>query len=228
MKWTERLGDTLYTFEGSNRSAATRRVIAIRSMTPLLARQRAARIPNGYRTALMASWSEENSNLGALEVVRRYVADPNTSLYLWGPVGVGKTWAVSCIANELLQANHSVRFQTVSTLLLELRSTFSIDGRSELDVLSPLFEARYLVLDELGDIALKAERRASEFAASRILTLLDRRWQDGNFTLMTSNLSLSELVKWSADERVGSRIRGICGEKWILELVGRDLRFDRD
>lgn len=223
--WTEQVGDTVYTFEGDPSTPASQRVIGIRSLTPLVAKQRAARIPPAYQSALLATWDEQKSNSGVLEFVRSYVTDPKGSLYLWGAVGVGKTWAACCIANELLQAGRSVRFQTVSLLLLELRSTFSTDSRSELDVLSPLSDTRYLLLDELGDIALKGERHASEFAASRILTLLDQRWQDGRFTLMTSNLSLSELVKWSGDERIGSRIRGICGEQGIIELTGRDLRF---
>lgn len=228
-RWIELLGDTLYEFEGSPESTATRKVTGIRSLTPLIKRQKVASIPSGCRNALLSIWDDRKANPGALELVRSYVMAPDKSLYIFGEVGVGKTWCACTIANELLQAGHGVKFQTVSGLLLELRDTFAVGGRSELGVLSPLFAVSYLVLDELGDLSLERERRASEFAVSRILTLLDRRWQEGLPTIMTSNLSLKKLVKWTGgDERIGSRIRGLCAEQNIVELSGKDMRFDSE
>ena len=215
------------TFEGDPSSVATRRVVNRRSLVSLQKRQKAAGIPAVYRSALVTTWDEKKSNPGSLDFVRAYLMAPDCSLYIHGMVGRGKTWCACCIANELLSAGRSVRFQTVSGLLLELRSTFSSEGRSELDVLAPIFDTSYLVLDEIGDIAIEKERRASEFASLRVLTLLDRRWQEGKPTIMTSNLSVADLVKWSGDERIGSRIVGMCRERGIVELVGRDLRCDQ-
>jgi DNA replication protein DnaC len=229
-RWTEQAGNTLFEFEGDPASAATRGVVAIHSLASLAERQKAAGIPVPLRGALLANWDDSKANPGALNLVRSYLVAPSVSLYIFGSVGVGKTHCAATIANELLEASNSVSFQTVSSLLLELRDTFRPESlRSELDLLSPLFEVSYLVLDELGDLSLERERRASEFAVSRILTVLDRRWQEGRPTIMTSNLSLAQLVKWTGgDERIGSRIRGMCGEENIVELSGRDLRFDSE
>jgi DNA replication protein DnaC len=225
-RWVEQPGDTLFEFEGDPASAATRRVVAIHSLAALAKRQKGAGIPVQLRGALLAKWDDSKANRGALELVRSYLVAPTNSLYIFGPVGVGKTYCAATIANELLRARNGVRFQTVSGLLLELRDTFKPEAiRSELDVLSLLFRITYLVLDELGDLGLERDRRASDFALSRMLTLLDRRWQEGKPTIMTSNLSLAQLVDWSGgDERIASRIREMCEEKNIVGLEGQDLR----
>lgn len=225
-RWSEKLGDTLFEFVGDPASTATRKVVGIHSLIPLVKRQKAARIPPTYHGALLATWDEEKANPGVSEIVQGYIQHPGRSLYLYGSVGVGKTWAACTIANEILQHGASVYFQTVSELLLAIRDTFASEGGSELGVLAPLFEVDFLILDELGDLGLERERHASEFAASRILVLLDRRWREGKATVMTSNLSLGELVRWCGEERIGSRIRGVCGGHGIVELSGRDLRFD--
>ena len=225
-RWVEHIGDSLYELEGDPLNGAERRVVSIHSLTSLTKRQKVAKIPPTYRAALLATWKKDQANAGAREAIESYLAMPDKSLYVHGRVGRGKTFLACCIANEFLSSGKSVRFQTLSDLLLRLRDTFSAEERSELGVLFPLFEVGYLILDELGDVTLEKDRRASEFAALRLLTLLDKRWQEGRPTIMTSNLPLDELVRWSGDERIGSRIFGMCGEGGVIELAGRDLRFD--
>ena len=222
-RWIELVGETLFEFTGDPSSQATRRVVAIRSLAPLVKRQKTAGIPAAYRTAMLATAEERNP--GQLDVVRSYLTAPDHSLYVYGHVGVGKTWIACCIGNDLLARGKTVRFQPLSGLLLDLRHTFSTEGQSERDVLRPFVEAEYLLLDEVGDIALEREPRASGFAASRLLTLLEERWREAKPTIMTSNQSVKRLVEWAGDERIGSRIVGMCGQAGVVELSGRDLRF---
>lgn len=226
-RWQEVLGDTVFEFEGDRDNPAKRRVVGIRSLAPLAKKQKSARIPPAFHSALLSRWEDARANPGARQLVVDYIKRPSRSLYVHGAVGTGKTWAACCIGNELLTTGHAIRFQAVSGLLLALRDTFAAEASSELQLLAPLFVVQYLVLDELGDLALDGERHASAFASARLLLLLDRRWQEGRATIMTSNLSLAELVRWAGDERVGSRIRGVCGEDGVVELSGRDLRCDR-
>jgi DNA replication protein DnaC len=228
-RWSEVLGYQRFEYEGSpDGDHGCRRIRRIVDLRPLALRQKPAGIPTTYRCALLATWDTGKANCGALEVARSYLKSPAGSLYIFGAVGTGKTWLVCTIANELLQRGRRVLFQAVAPLFLQLRATFGDEGGNELEVLEPLFAADYLVLDDLGDVALSRDCHASNFSASRILTLLDQRSQGGKPTIMTSNLSLDELVRWAGDERIGSRIRGVCGERGIVELTGRDLRFDRE
>jgi len=118
------------------------------------------------------------------------------------------------------------RYRMICTLAPRTSWNVAESYATELDVLRPFLECDSLVLDELGEVAIERERRASEFAVSRLLVLLNERGQNERPTLMTSNLTLESLVSWAGDERLVSRIRGFCGEAGIVELTGRDLRFE--
>ena len=226
--WEEVLGDQVLIFRGERDSSdhSKRAIVEIRSTRPLVKRQAAAGIPPTYNEALLSSWNSSRSNLGTREIVQSYVSNPAHSIYIYGQVGRGKTWAACAIANELLQKGKAVRFQPVSELLLELRDSFSQEGVSEKAVLQPFSEIAFLILDELGDLAASRDRTASAFSASRILTLLDSRWRTGKQTIMTSNLSLDELERWADDPRIASRIGGMCTVGGVFEIEGRDLRVD--
>jgi DNA replication protein DnaC len=208
------------------RDPKIRRVLRVINHRPLLVKQKAAGIPKQYRAARLHNWDESKSNPHTSAVVRTYVHQSNHSLFLSGPVGTGKTWAECCIGNELLKKGKGVKFVRVSDLLLQILDSFSRESRSELQVLQPFFEVQFLLLDELGDVCLNHDRTASDFVASRLLLLLDKRFQHGRVTLLTSNLDLQRFTEWVGDERVSSRIRGMCGAEGIIELQGRDLRFD--
>lgn len=225
-EWEEAAGDQIFVYRGERDSTdhSKRVVVSIRSCASLLSRQVRARIPLVYREALVRSWADSRSNLGTKEIVDRYLADPTRSLYLYGPVGGGKTFAACAIGNSLLERGQAVRFQTVAELLLDLRDSFSGDEVSEKSVLRSLCEVEFLILDELGDLPGNRERTASAFSASRILMLLDARWRTGRSTIMTSNLDLQQLEGWVGDARLASRIAGVCSLAGVVEIGGRDLR----
>ena len=223
--WEERIDDEnsiLWTC----RDEKTRRVLRLISRRPILVKQKAAGIPREYREARLHSWDESKSNPEVSAVVSSYVHQPSHSLFLNGPVGTGKTWAMCCIGNELLEKGKGVMFVRVSDLLLQIRDSFARESGSELQVLQPLFDVEFLVLDELGDVCLDRDPTASDFTASRLLLLLDNRFRYDRVTLITSNLNLEGFTEWVGDERVSSRVRGMCGSEGIVELEGRDLRFD--
>ena len=226
--YEEQLGDQIFVFDRDPRTTpvSERRILEIRSLRPLTERQTAAGIPSEYYGAFEWEWDDSKSNPETKLIVEHYLANPTHSLFLHGAVGVGKTWAACAIANELLKKGKAMRFQPVNELLLELRDSFTQEGLSEKAVLQPFLETGFLILDELGDLAASRDRTASAFAASRILTLLDIRSRKGRPTIITSNLSLDELEKWTDDPRIASRITGMCGVGGVFEIIGKDLRVD--
>ncbi len=223
--WEERIDDTNSVL-WSSRDPHTRRVLRVIKRTPLLAKQKAAGVPKQYRAARLDTWDNSHSNPGTKEIVQNYVSSPVHSLYLYGETGRGKTFAAFTIVNELLQRGKAVQFQLVSDLLLDLRDTFGAEGVSEKSLLRPLCDVQFLMLDELGDLARNHDRTASSFYASRILTLLDSRWRTGKPTILTSNLSMNDLERWSDDPRIASRIGATCTAAGVFEIEGRDLRVD--
>ncbi len=208
------------------RDPKTRRVLKVFSRKPLLVKQKPAGILKQYRSAQLNTWDESKSNPYTSSIVRSYVQQPSHSLFLTGAVGTGKSWAMCCIGNELLEKGRAVKFIGVTDLLLRIRHSFASESGSELQVLEPFLDVEFLLLDELGDICLDRDRTASDFSASRLLLLLDNRFQHERVTLITSNLNLERFTEWIGDERPSSRIRGMCGPAGIIELSGRDLRFD--
>jgi DNA replication protein DnaC len=223
--WEERIDDTSSVLWSSS-DPHTRRVLRVIKRTPLLAKQKAAGVPKEYRAARLDTWDNSRSNPGTKEIVQNYVSNPVHSLYLYGETGRGKTFAAFTIVNELLQRGKAVRFQLVSDLLLSLRDSFGAEGASEKSLLRPLCDVQYLLLDELGDLARNHDRTGSDFSSSRILTLLDSRWRTGKPTILTSNLSMSELERWADDPRIASRIGGTCTAAGVWEIQGRDLRVN--
>ena len=223
--WEERI-DPENSILWTCRDPKARRVVRMISRRPILLKQKAACIPKEYRAARLHSWDESKSNQFTSAVVRSYVHQPSHSLFLTGVVGTGKTFAMCCIGNELLDSGRGVIFLSMSDLLLQIRDSFSRESGSELEILQPLFDVQFLLLDELGDVCLSHDRSASEFAASRLLLLLDKRFQTGSPVVFTSNLGLEKFTQWIGDERVSSRIHGMCGAEGIVELEGRDLRCD--
>ena len=223
--WEEKIDD-INSVLWSSRDPRTRRVLKVIKRTPLLAKQMAAAIPPAYRTALLSTWDDRRANLGTREIVESYVSNPAHSIYLHGEVGRGKSFAAFTIINELLQRGKAARFQLVSDLLLVLRDTFGAERVSEKEILQPLYDVQFLMLDELGDLARNRDRTASAFSSSRILTLLDSRWRTGKPTILTSNLSLDELERWADDPRIASRVGGMCTVGGVFEIEGRDLRVD--
>ena len=228
-RWCETHDGAVYSFEGDcEGSHAHRRIIRIEDARPLAAKQCAARIPAQYQDAGLVTWNAERANPGARQIVEDYLGDPRRSIYVHGAVGTGKTWVACTIANELLQRGESVKFQSAARFFLELRRSFTADDFSELDILEPHLAVGWLVLDDTGDVGVDRHPAATCFVTSRLLELLGCRYAEGKATIITSNLSLTALLEWSRDERVPSRVRGMCGESGIIELGGRDLRFDRE
>jgi DNA replication protein DnaC/primosomal protein DnaI len=228
--WEEQLKDLLFVFDRDPKTTpvSERRILEIRSLRPLAKRQAAAGVPPAYHEALLSTWDDSRSNPETKLIVEHYLANPIHSLFLHGAVGVGKTWAACAIANELLKKGKALRFQPVSELLLGLKDSFTQEGVSEKAVLQPFLETGFLVLDELGALAGSRDKTASNFTATTILTVLDIRSRNRRPTILTSNLNLGQLERWSDDPRISSRIAEACTLQGVFEISGRDLRTEKE
>ena len=100
--WEEVLGDQVFVFRGERDSSdhSKRAIVEIRSTRTLVKRQAAAGIPPTYNEALLSSWHRSRSNPGTREIVQSNVSNPAHSIYIYGKVGRGKTWAACAIAND--------------------------------------------------------------------------------------------------------------------------------
>lgn len=91
-----------------------------------------------------------------------------------------------------------------------------MNDTTEKDILDSCVESEYLFLDEL--------REKSEFCFQVLFVILNQReMKHKNKTFITSNYELEEIAK--RDDRISSRIVGMCTKNNIQEMTGIDWRI---
>jgi primosomal protein DnaI len=111
-------------------------------------------------------------------------------LYIYGDLGVGKTYLCVALANSLVKKGKKVAFVKVSNFFNEMKSYFGSNSEMIDRNINILKKAEYLFLDDIGSEAV------SEFVRDDILfRVLDYRLENRLMTIFTSNLSKEELLK---------------------------------
>lgn len=156
-----------------------------------------------------------------------------TSLFVTGPRGTGKThFLCACISKQVENKARSgeldalfnpkkqaIKFLPVPELMLEFKQSYDPDSNlKEGDILEKYARADLLVLDDLG------AERVSNWSIQMLYLLIDRRYRDMKQTLISSNLSLSDIAK-KLDDRIASRIMETCK---IIKFQGKDRRFQNN
>ena len=127
------------------------------------------------------------------------------SLYLFsGTKGAGKTFLASCICNELMnRLAIRTRFVNASDLIsISQSGDKNSHDPYEREPLKLLYECKFLVIDDLGQ-----KNTGSEWLEDILYKILDDRMNRGRLTLITSNITISNLP---FDERLTDRIDKMC------------------
>lgn len=159
----------------------------------------------------MASWNFENddrSDAKISDAMRRYADNFDTflkdgkGLLLYGPVGTGKTYYASCIANKLLKDGYSVLLTNFSKLTNQIQSTF--DAKQEL--IDSLSKYSLVIIDDLG-----IERR-SEYMQEIVFSIIDARYRSGKPVIITTNIPMDEMKKPKelSYKRIYDRVFEMC------------------
>ena len=156
----------------------------------------------------------------------------NRGYYFHGGSGVGKThFAVALMRHEILNLEPEQKnyhkwdipsekmplFVPVIELLLDIRNSYNNTSISEKTIIDKYTHVDLLVLDDLG------AEKTTEWVLQALYTIIDRRSREEMRTIITSNLSLTEL-KNKLDNRIASRIAGLCD---VQEIEGKDRRLTR-
>lgn len=147
-------------------------------------------------------------------------AFPNNNtkiLGVFGAVGVGKTYGISILANNLMKRGFSVLYLNsaeMNSLFLKYHLAKESDKR---DIWEPLVDADVLILDDLG-----AEPNITNVTANYLYCILNERSE--STTLFTSNLTHDQLR-----EKYGDRVFSRLSHKkksMLMVLTGKDLRIN--
>jgi DNA replication protein DnaC len=150
---------------------------------------------------------------------RQKLLSSRRGIYLWGPVGSGKTYAMAAMARHLVCAGLACRRVTFSDLLLEVRASWQRKGGpDEWEVIDDFRRAGRLIIE---DIATASQERG--LCLRVMLEILDWRCEHELPTYFTSNRPPEDLAA-VFDERISSRIIGSCD---VIHLAGRDRRVAR-
>ena len=167
----------------------------------------------GYEGMTFDNSTGNPSMFFAEKFIRRWaeILENGLSFTLSGAVGCGKTYAAASIANELLDRGY--RVWMVSTVNLLDRMFYEADI-----IRNRLATFELVVLDDFG-----AERN-TEYAAEKMLQIIDDRMRSRLPTIITTNLDINTAALSLTYERIFSRLNGEAPQ---FRCKGGDMRADR-
>ena len=190
-------------------------------LSALVARFNAAGLPPQLHDATTVNTVWDWYGAGAQDEFERYVSGwtPGAKGYLFhGVNGAGKTRLGALFARELMMRGVRTRFIRWAHLLDDLRSSYATK-QPEWKVTGELLEAPVVVFDDIG-----AEQR-SEWAGVAMERILGERLEQGQTTILTTNISPHARrgadLRDAVGARVFSRMRGAVK---AVEMPSQDRR----
>jgi DNA replication protein DnaC len=145
------------------------------------------------------------------------------SLFIHGPAGSGKSHMAACLMYQTMCNNSPEIFSSefawvnVPKLLFDIRQTYNnkeLQGEEQ-RLLEKYSRIHWLCLDDLG------AEKTSDWSLQTLYLIINARYENERTTVITSNLSTEELAVKMEDDRLSSRISGMCR---VIELNGKDRR----
>lgn len=200
-------------------------------LEPISAHEVARVIPRRYRdndaSALTDLFLNEPTKLNALLWVEKWTRQPwsvqkNESLFLFGPVGTGKTTIAMYALRRFMANGHSARYVSWSEWLAMIESLGYRESQAEV---IDLTRVPVLLIDDLGspdrtagrNNVLSPETNKRQDIARLVI---NSRLNKAVPTIITTNLSPAQFGIMFG-ERVQSRV---AGDFKIIEVNGADLR----
>lgn len=137
------------------------------------------------------------------------------NLLFYGNSGTGKTFLSCCIAKDLLDAGFLVVYKTSDELIKALRE-IRFNNNSDLEEL--LINCDLLIIDDLG------AEQITEFSATELFTLINKKILKKKKMLISTNLSLHMISKIYS-ERIYSRL---VGNFKLCKFYADDIRIQKN
>jgi DNA replication protein DnaC len=179
-----------------------------------------------FNTYKVSTPTQQKAFTYAMKLAMEYPAIER-GLLLMGTVGVGKTHLAVSIIKALTERGFSSLFYEFGSLLKEIQDSYNPTTKtSELKILSNVFEAEVLVLDEIG------ASKPTDWVRDTMAHIINTRYNDQKLTIFTTNYA--DERKSDKDEtledRIGVRLRSRLFEMCrTVKIEGNDYRqtFDK-
>lgn len=189
------------------------------------------RLPQRYADCHFHNYKPQNpSQERAFRFASRLTMDfpaVDQGILLSGSVGVGKTHLAVSILKGLTERGFTCLFYEFGSLLKEIQDSYNTNTKtSELGVLSPVFNAEVLVLDELG------ASKPTDWVRDTMAHIINTRYNDRKLTIFTSNYpdERKNDREETLEDRIGVRLRSRLFEMCkTINISGEDYRrkFDK-
>lgn len=136
-------------------------------------------------------------------------------IFLSGPTGVGKTYLIRCMANELISRGQIIKIATAYSMNQDFREFAKTQKE---DLLDKYISAEILFIDDLGTEPLYKGITVEDF-----YIIINERKMRNLPTIITTNLDMSDIHE-RYDERIFSRIAD-RETSIVLSLSGDDRRI---
>lgn len=114
---------------------------------------------------------------------------------LIGPVGTGKSYLAGAAANAFRAAGMRVVFVREVDILMTLQASFNQDNQNDQELMDDLIQCDVLICDDIG------KARQTPWTKEILFSIFDARYSELRATMVTSNVSVSELGgdhQWAA------------------------------
>lgn len=191
-----------------------------------------ARIPKRYRECDFNTFIPNNeSQRTAVWLAQKLSSEfhpdyDGQGILFAGNCGVGKTHLAVSILKAIAKKGYGCLFYEFGSLLKEIQDSYNSNTQaSELKVLSPIFEAEVLVLDEIG------ASKPTEWVRDTMAHIINTRYNDKKLTIFTTNYfdKVRNEREETLEDRIGVRLRSRLREMCkTVVVVGEDYRKKYD
>lgn len=154
-------------------------------------------------------------------IAQRFIKEFDTrflNLYMYGDVGLGKSFLCNCIAKELLDTSHTVISISATDLFKVLEEhKFHRDDSNHDELINYIKSADLLIIDDLG-----TEVNTS-VTSSELFNIINRRQTDRKHTIISTNLAPIDLESIYS-HRLESRF---IGNFELMKFIGNDIRLSK-
>lgn len=118
-----------------------------------------------------------------------HVGKRSKGLYIYGDLGVGKTYMCIALANSLIKENKKVSFIKVNDFVSMMSKLIREDVNEYEKLVKSIRSSDYVIMDDIGS------ETVTEFSRDRLLfNILDYRMENRLTTIFTSNLDKDALL----------------------------------
>jgi DNA replication protein DnaC len=142
------------------------------------------------------------------------------SLFLYGECGVGKSHLSSLIVRAAINRGlRSIVVTEPSPMLREINTALMAGAEAEQRAINKFVNASLLVIDDLGT------EKITDYKLEKLYEVIngrDKAMKSG--LVITSNYSLQQISERLKDDRIASRLSGMCK---VIKVGGQDWRLEK-